>query len=198
VGHKAVAAILQNVKECNTTMAENNYDWNTVPEKFEEIRKQNAGYWSGDAMPTINIWHFYHEDDDGKWCLKVVPENTTSGATPETDDTFICQSEGPVADTWRNIIHVQFADLNNKAPLLYHSVRSLGLHFTNPVTGRITPLPPVQHTLDQFNILLRIQTQLTVRGRKSRCFRILESSNPECPSFPPPNVIRLTRNSLKA
>ena len=47
-------------------MAENNYDWNTVPEKFEELRKQNAGYWSGDAMPTINLWHFYHQDDDGK------------------------------------------------------------------------------------------------------------------------------------
>jgi hypothetical protein len=154
---KAVSAILQNVKECNTTMAENNYDWNTVPEKFEEIRKQNAGYWSGDAMPTINLWHFYHEDDDGKWCLKVVPENTTSGATPETDDTFICQSEGPVADTWRNIIHVQFADLNNKAPLLYHSVRSLGFALYEPCYWTdYTRCRLLQHTLDQFNILLRI------------------------------------------
>ena len=154
---KAVAAILQNVKECNTTMAENNYDWNSVPEKFEEIRKQNAGYWSGDAMPTINLWHFYHEDDDGKWCLKVVPENTTSGATPETDDAFICQSEGPMADTWRNIIHVQFGDLNNKAPFLYHSVRSLGFALFEPCYWTdYTRCRLLQHTLDQFNILLRI------------------------------------------
>jgi hypothetical protein len=154
---KSVSDILKNVDQCKATMAENNYDFDTVPEKFEELRKQNSGYWSGDAMPTINLWHFYHQGDDGKWYLKVVPENTTSGVTAETDDKFICQSEGPVANSWREILHVQFADLNNKAPLLYHSVRSLGFalfepcYWTDFVRCRL-----LQHTLDQFNILLRI------------------------------------------
>jgi hypothetical protein len=154
---KAVTAILKNVKECNDTMAENNYDWNTVPEKFEEIRKQNAGYWSGDAMPTINLWHFYHQEDDGKWYLKVVPENNTSGVTAEAEDEFICRSEGPMADTWKNILHVQYGDLNNKAPFMYHSVRSLGFALFEPCYWTdFTRCRLLQHTLDQFNILLRI------------------------------------------
>ena len=154
---KVVASILKNVDECNTTMAENNYDFETVPEKFEEIRKQNSGYWSGDAMPTINLWHFYHEDESKKWHLKVVPESNTSGVTTETDDKFICQSEGPVADSWRNILHVQFGDLNNKAPFLYHSVRSLGFALFEPCYWTdFTRNRLLKHTLDQFNILLRI------------------------------------------
>jgi hypothetical protein len=154
---KSVADILKNVDQCKATMAENNYDFETVPEKFEELRKQNSGYWSGDAMPTINLWHFYHKDDKGKWFLKVVPENTTSGVTAETSEKFICKSEGPVADSWREILHVQFADLNNKAPLLYHSVRSLGFALFEPCYWTdFTRCRLLQHTLDQFNILLRI------------------------------------------
>jgi hypothetical protein len=154
---KAVADILANIKECNTVMAENNYDFQTVPEKFEELRKQNAGYWSGDAMPTINLWHFYHREDGGKWNLKVVPEKNTSGTGAATADTFICESDGAVADNWRQIIHVQFGDLNNKAPFLYHSVRSLGFALFEPCYWTdFTRCKLLQHTLDQFNILLRI------------------------------------------
>ena len=154
---KTVASILKNITECNTTMAENNYDFDSVPEKFEELRKQNAGFWSGDAMPTINLWNFYHIDDDGKWHLKVVPENNTQGTTPESDDTFICESEGPVANHWSEILHVQFGDLNNKAPFLYHSVRSLGFALFEPCYWTdYTRCRLLQHTLDQFNILLRI------------------------------------------
>jgi len=153
----AVADILKNVDECKAVMAENNYDFDTVPEKFEELRKQNGGFWSGDAMPTINLWHFYHQDDDGKWYLKVVPENTTSGVTVETSDTFICQSDSAVADNWRQILHVQFGDLNNKAPFLFHSVRSLGFALYEPCYWTdFTRCRLLQHTLDQFNILLRI------------------------------------------
>lgn len=151
---KAVANLLSKISEVQTTMAENNYDISTVPEKFEELRKQNGGYWDGDAMPTINLWHFYHEDDNGKWNLKVVPE-FDSGDTEK--DSFVCQSTTPIADSWRNILHVQFGDLNNKAPFLYHSVRSLGYalyepcYWTDFVRCRL-----LQHVLDQFNILLKI------------------------------------------
>ena len=152
----AVAALLAAVKEVNDVMAENNYDINTVPEKFEELRKQNAGYWSGDAMPTINLWHFYHQDDDKKWYLKVVPEIGTAFTAP-VGDTFICQSEGAVADTWRQIIHVQFGDLNNKAPFMYHSVRSLGFALFEPCYWTdFTRCRLVQHTLDSFNIQIRV------------------------------------------
>lgn len=154
---KAVASILKNVEEINTVMADNNYDWTTTPEKFEELRKQNCGYWDGDAMPTINLWHFYHQDEDGKWYLKVVPENTTSYTSPETTDEFICQSDEAVADNWRQILHVQFGDLNNKAPFLYHSVRSLGFALFDPCYWTdYLRCKLLQHTLDQFNWLLKI------------------------------------------
>lgn len=153
---KAVAQLLKNVEECNTTMAENNYDWDSEPEKFEELRKQNAGYWSGDAMPTINLWHFYHEDENKKWCLKIVPDNNPTSASTD-DDNFICESEGAIADSWRQILHVNFGDLNNKAPLLFHSVRSLGFALFEPCYWTdFVRCRQVQHTLDQFNILLRV------------------------------------------
>jgi hypothetical protein len=154
----AVTALLRNVKECNTTMAENNYNWDVEPEKFEELRKQNAGYWSGDAMPTINLWHFYHEDENGKWRLKVVPDDTsTSGDVSEANENFVCQSEGAIADNWRQLTHVQFGDLNNKAPFMFHSVRSLGFAMFEPCYWTdFTRCRMLQHTLDQFNILLRV------------------------------------------
>ena len=153
----AVAKLLSSVQECNTVMAENNYDWTSVPEKFEELRKQNAGYWTGDAMPTINLWHFYHEDEDGNWNLKVVPENNTAGTTTADEDEFVCQSQEPVAGTWRHILHVQFGDLNNKAPFMYHSVRSLGFALFEPCYWTdYTRCRLLQHTLDQFNIMLRV------------------------------------------
>jgi hypothetical protein len=154
---KSVASILKNIEECNTTMAENNYSWDTQPEKFEELRKQNAGYWSGDAMPTISLWHFYHQDDDKKWRLKIVPDTNASGNIVEDGDDFICQSQGAIADSWRQILHVQFGDLNNKTPLLYHSVRSLGFSLFEPCYWTdFTRCRLLQHTLDQFNILLRV------------------------------------------
>lgn len=153
---KAVGKILENIKEVNDTMAENNYNFETTPEKFEELRRQNAGYWSGDAMPTINLWHFYHADDDGKWWLKVVPETSTSGVSPESEDVFICQSENSVANCWREILHVQFGDLNNKAPFMFHSVRSLGFALFEPCYWTdYTRCRLLQHALDQFNIMLR-------------------------------------------
>jgi hypothetical protein len=154
---EAVTALLKNVKECNTTMAENNYNWDVEPEKFEELRKQNAGYWSGDAMPTINLWHFYHEDEAGKWRLKIVPDYNSSSTGETADDKFVCESEGAIADNWRQLVHVQFGDLNNKAPFMFHSVRSLGFAMFEPCYWTdFTRCRMLQHTLDQFNILLRV------------------------------------------
>ena len=154
---EAVAELLQTVQECNTTMAENNYNWETEPEKFEELRKQNAGYWSGDAMPTINLWHFYHEDENKKWQLKIVPDMTSISGMSDSEGDFVCESSGAIADGWRQILHVNFGDLNNKAPLLYHSVRSLGFALFEPCYWTdFTRCRLLQHTLDQFNILLRV------------------------------------------
>ena len=164
----AVAELLKSVKEVNDVMAENNYDWNTVPEKFDELRKQNAGYWTGDAMPTINLWHFFHREDEGGWSLKVVPEvGATTSAAAGAQDIFVCESTQSISDSWNQITHCQFGDLNNKAPFMFHSVRSLGFalyepcYWTDFVRCRM-----LQHVLDQFNILLRINDP-TDRARAS-------------------------------
>lgn len=175
----AVASILENVKECNTTMAENNYDWQTCPEKFEELRKQNAGYWSGDAMPTINLWHFYYQDENKKWSLKIVPDRNASFVDSSADDEFICEYQGPMADSWRHILHVNFGDLNNKAPLMYHSVRSLGFalyepcYWTDFTRGRF-----LQHTLDQFNILLTVSDPIDKARAQIQTFQNLSVLKP--------------------
>lgn len=176
---EAVSKLLQRVEECNTTMAENNYNWNTEPEKFEELRKQNAGYWSGDAMPTINLWHFYSQDDDKKWSLKIVPDyDSVSGETVDEDE-FVCETEGPIADSWRQILHVNFGDLNNKAPLLFWSTRSLGFalhepcYWTDYVRNQY-----LRHTLDQFNILLRVTDPVDKARAQIQTFQNLSVLKP--------------------
>lgn len=176
----AVASLLKNVKECNAVMAENNYDWSTQPEKFDELRKQNAGYWSGDAMPTINLWHFYHEDENKKWVLKVVPDNNSSSTGADADvNEFVCQSQGPIADHWSQLTHVQFGDLNNKAPFMFHSVRSLGFamfepcYWTDFMRCRL-----LQHALDQFNILLRVTDPIDKARAQIQTFQNLSILKP--------------------
>lgn len=175
----AVAKLLQNVEECNFTMATNNYNWDSEPEKFEELRKQNASYWDGDAMPTINLWHFYFENENKKWELRLVPDITSSTSGSVTLDDFVCKSDGPIADKWSHILHCQFGDLNNKTPLLFHSVRSLGFalfepcYWTDFMRCRL-----VQHTLDQFNILLRVTDPVDKARKQIQVFQNLGIVNP--------------------
>lgn len=153
----AVTELLKKVEECNFTMAENNYNWETQPEKFEELRRQNAGYWSGDAMPTISLWHFYSEDENKKWTLKIVPDMDSYGTGSESADDFVCETTGPIADSWRQILHCNFGDLNNKAPMMYQAVRSVGFANFEPCYWKdFTQCRYLQHVLDQFNILLRV------------------------------------------
>jgi hypothetical protein len=183
----AVASLLKNVEECNTTMASNNYNWDSEPEKFEELRKQNAGYWDGDAMPTINLWHFYFQNEKKKWELKVVPDIASGFSNPDSEDDFVCQSEGAIADSWRQILHVQFGDLNNKAPLMYHSVRSLGFALFEPCYWTdFTRCRLLQHTLDQFNILLRVTDPVDKARAQIQVFQNLGVVKPGV-SFVPNN-----------
>lgn len=176
----AVASILKNVEECNFTMAENNYSWDTEPEKFDELRRQNAGYWSGDAMPTISLWHFYSQDDDSKkWTLKIVPDLGSSFNDTASENEFICETSGPIADSWREILHVNFGDLNNKAPLMYHSVRSVGFANFEPCYWTdFTRCRYLQHALDQFNILLRVSDPIDKARAQIQTFQNLSVLKP--------------------
>lgn len=154
---KAVTIILKSYKECNTTDALNNYNWNDDVEKIAELWKQNGGFWGGDAMPSIPLWHFYFLDTDERgvngWYMRVVPEAQVQGTT---DQEFLWESETPVGRAWQELVHCQYGDLSTDAPFKYHSVRGLGYALLEPwFYENITFCRGLQHAHDNFNIWLR-------------------------------------------
>lgn len=154
---KAVATILKSYKECNTTDALNNYNWNDGAEKIAELWKQNGGFWGGDAMPSIPLWHFYFQDTDEQgvkgWYMRVVPESQVQGTTQEE---FLWTSETRMARSWQELVHCQYADLSTDPPFKYHSVRGPGYTLLEPwFYENLTFCRALQHTHDNFNIWLR-------------------------------------------
>lgn len=161
---KVVARILKSYHSDNQR-ADDRYDWLDNPEKVAELVKQNLGYYSSDAVPTIPLWHFYHREQkptrDQPWFMVVVPDTATKSYPASLDDNskdaFIYESKKPIASDLSRLLHVQFGDLNNKAPFLWHSVRSLGFllmepcYWTNLLRCRF-----VQHVFETLNIWLRI------------------------------------------
>ncbi len=155
---KAAAQILSNYKQLNYTNATNNYDWNNSPEKFAELIKQNGGFYSADAMPTIPLWHFYFEDntddDNSGWFMVIVPE--TGVVRGSETQKFLWDSDKPVAKRLQHLLHCQFGDLTTDAPFKYHSVRSLGFMLLEPTFyTNLTRCRLLQHIHDNFNIWLR-------------------------------------------
>lgn len=113
-----------------------------MPERVEELVKQDLGYWGSDAVPTIDVWDVYfREADDGKgWYRRILldwgigaSQMSQSLAMPDSrnrvegKDEFIYTSgERKYADCHREIFHCNFGDTSAYAPFKYHSVRSLG------------------------------------------------------------------------
>lgn len=143
----------------NKNFEANEYDWVSAPEKMAEYNKQNLGYYSSDAVPTIPLWNFYFRQRDKqrnqRWSLRVVPDLGVQGVEG-TDIEFLAQK-----DTWATdigqILHVQYGDLNNKTPHLYHSVRSLGFLLMEPTFwSNMLNCRFLQHVFESFNIWLRV------------------------------------------
>lgn len=44
--------------------APNSIAYQYMPERIEELIKQDMGYWGSDAVPTIDVWDCYFKDDD--------------------------------------------------------------------------------------------------------------------------------------
>jgi hypothetical protein len=156
----AIFQMLKNKKNQNWDFAANTYDWETQPEKFAELMKQDGGYYMGDAMPTFPLWHFYFKDDTSDdptmrgWWRKVVP---ASGSTNQDPDKFLWESDKPIAAKREHLLCCQFGDLSNKAPFLYHSVRSLGFALLEPTFySNLTRCRFMQHVHDLFNVWLRV------------------------------------------
>lgn len=115
-----------------------------MPERVEELIKQDIGFWGSDAVPTIDYWDFYYRDKDaGCWYRKIfldwesggrqVP--LTKGYAPKDSPGKDKEGKGQwlydcgkrkYANSWQEIIHCNFGDCSCVAPFKYHSVRSLG------------------------------------------------------------------------
>jgi hypothetical protein len=152
---KAIIEVLKNYKSLN--YGEVTYTWETAPEKMAELVKQNMGFYSGDAMPTASLWHFYFKDQDGgdDWFMSVILDTTTQGQSNSTE--FLFQSDKPVAAKLSRLMQCQFGDLNNKAPFLVHSTRSLGFMLMEPCFwSNLTRCRLLQHVHENMNVWLRI------------------------------------------
>ncbi len=112
-----------------------------MPERIEELIKQDGGFWGSDAVPTVDVWDFYfREADDGKgWYRRIfldwdlgkdeVAQYRNSGGMPSLEDqsSFLYTSGKRVYSNYLSqMLHCQFGDCSAVAPYKYHSVRSLG------------------------------------------------------------------------
>lgn len=123
-----------------------------MPERIEELAKQDLGMWSSDAVPTVDFWDFYfREKNDGPiyrrvildWGLASQELTTYKGHGPpkrkndaaqkimdnEKDEYggFLYTSgKRKFADNWNQVFHCQFGDCSPYGPMPYHSVRGLG------------------------------------------------------------------------
>ena len=151
---------MSNYKESNFVDPASNYDWETSVERIHELRKQNGGFYSGDAMPSIPFWHFYFEDNTEKgnagWFMRVLPESGTVRGGKEYEEKFLWEFEQPVASSWEQILHCQYGDLTTDPPFKFHAVRSLGFALLEPeFYDNLTRCRLLQHIHDNFNIWLR-------------------------------------------
>lgn len=121
------------------------------PEKWGERWKEDGGLFTGDDMPTVDTFHFYFWNDEGKvsgWNKRIIldvwgnPGLSGAASGPilqqKTNGKYGKETLGPrseflydpgdrkYADTVGNIAHWQFGDASAVAPFRYHSVRSLG------------------------------------------------------------------------
>lgn len=133
--------------------------WENSPERMAELYKQNGSYYCGDAVPVIPVWNLYFLDDEDpdnvKWKLRVLPHEDCKGLGDKREFLFD-DGDTAVADELSEIIHFNFGDLSNKAPFMYHSVRSLGFmliepcYYTNLMRCRM-----LQHVFENFNTMFR-------------------------------------------
>lgn len=112
-----------------------------MPERIEELVKQDLGFWGSDAVPTIDVWDFYfREDTDGKgWYRRMILDwGVQAGSTieagsrkpdhanKEANGKFLYTSKArKYASSLSEFFHCNFVDCSAVAPFKYHSVRSL-------------------------------------------------------------------------
>lgn len=120
-------------KEINSTA------YQYMPERIEELIKQDGGFWGSDAVPTVDVWDcYFREDEDGDgWYRRVFLdwevgdtqlESYGNGMPKSQNESGFLYSSGKrkYANALGEMLQCQFADCSAVAPFKYHSVRSLG------------------------------------------------------------------------
>lgn len=111
--------------------------WGTNPEKYWEEFRANVGWWQSDATQKIAVYDFfyqetYSEKEEWKRCMLLArPLEGVAGAAKKGDvgdcgEVFLYKPKRVYCNSLAEILNCQFADYNNVAPFLYHSVRGLG------------------------------------------------------------------------
>lgn len=119
----------------------NSLAYQYMPERIEELIKQDKGYFGSDAVPTVDVWDFYfRETENGKgWYRRIILDwgggigSYSNGNRPQSRNQVDGNSEflytsghRKYADSLEQILHCQFGDCSAYAPFKYHSIRSLG------------------------------------------------------------------------
>lgn len=122
----------------------NSLAYQYMPERIEELIKQDKGYFGSDAVPTVDVWDFYfREAENGKgWYRRIILDwgagsdisaYSKNGTRPTSknkvgeDSQFLYTSgKRKYADSLEQILHCQFGDLSPYAPVKYHAQRGLG------------------------------------------------------------------------
>lgn len=107
------------------------------PEKIQEDIKEGSAFFASSSLPRLLAWNFFYRDDEnGKWCRKMVVDfASVSGASTdaarfqnsnvEKSEDFLYESED-YADDWQEVIHWYIGNCSNYAPYRYYSTRSIG------------------------------------------------------------------------
>lgn len=115
-----------------------------MPERIEELIKQDKGYAGSDAVPTCDVWDFYFREaeDDGKgWYRRIILDwgagedlmsyhksktrPTSRNKVGEKSSFLYSSGKRKFANSLSEILHCQFGDCSPYAPFKYHSIRSL-------------------------------------------------------------------------
>lgn len=113
---------------------ESAFDW-TNYERLQEFIKQNAGYWSSDAVPVVRCLDFYYQEPSSKggepaWRRKIIIDKASVGMAELTSDAGMQWLYDGGTRSYGNsvssILHCQFADGCVVPPYRWHSTRSIG------------------------------------------------------------------------
>src|SRR5512139_2331294 len=146
-----VNRILEWIDQQTSQLRSTNWSEIWKPEDVQERMKQDSGYYMGDQVPTVDCFDVYAYDTSEKqsgWIRRIILDSWSTpqlvgmtGGKPvytasrkrmdgletfKKDDFLFSSGKRKVADSWREIIAFQFADLSAVFPARYHSVRSLG------------------------------------------------------------------------